>query len=212
MPGRKTLAGEPKNPEPTDMSTSANPVATNGTAARQSSTTTKGEASVDRRRLLGLLLSTAACLLADSAEARSFGSAAAAALRRRALARQAPKQPATKQPPDKPRDVVIQRSKHPEAAAHIDHAQRQGQPSVLHIDRGGAEGRRRASTGSVHRHTSPGPKFDRDEYPPAFTREGGPNANVRFIPRQDNRGAGSSMSHQTRDLKDGDKIRVIVAD
>jgi hypothetical protein len=167
---------------------------------------------VDRRRLLGLLLSTAASLMTDPVEARSVGSAAAAALRRRALARQAPKQSAMKQPPDKPRDVVIQRSKHPEAAAHIDHAQRQGQPSVLHIDRGGAEARRRASTGSVHRHTSPGPKFDRDEYPPAFTREGGPNANVRFIPRKDNRGAGSSMSHQTRDLNDGEKIRVIVAD
>lgn len=194
------------------MSTSANPVAYSDTASLQSSTTTKRETSVDRRRLIGLLLSTAACLLTEPVEARSVGSAAAAALRRRALARQAPKQSATKQPPDKPRDVVIHRSKHPEAAAHIDHAQRQGQPSVLHIDRGGAEARRRASTGSVHRDTSPGPKFDRDEYPPAFTRQGGPNANVRFIPRKDNRGAGSSMSHQTRDLKDGDKIRIILAD
>lgn len=194
------------------MSTSANPVASSDTAFLQSNTTSRPEALVDRRRLLGLLLSTAASLMTDPVEARSVGSAAAAALRRRALARQAPKQSATKQPPDKPRDVVIQRSKHPEAAAHIDHAQRQGQPSVLHIDRGGAEARRRASTGSVHRHTSPGPKFDRDEYPPAFTREGGPNANVRFIPRKDNRGAGSSMSHQTRDLNDGEKIRVIVAD
>ncbi len=194
------------------MSTSANPVAYSDTASLQSSTTTKRETSVDRRRLIGLLLSTAACLLTEPVEARSVGSAAAAALRRRALARQAPKQSATTQPPDKPRDVVIHRSKHPEAAAHIDHAQRQGQPSVLHIDRGGAEARRRASTGSVHRDTSPGPKFDRDEYPPAFTRQGGPNANVRFIPRKDNRGAGSSMSHQTRDLKDGDKIRIILAD
>ena len=105
------------------MSTSANPVAYSDTASLQSSTTTKRETSVDRRRLIGLLLSTAACLLTEPVEARSVGSAAAAALRRRALARQAPKQSATTQPPDKPRDVVIHRSKHPEAAAHIDHAQ-----------------------------------------------------------------------------------------
>lgn len=168
-------------------------------------------ATTGRRALLGLLLTTVLSAAPALADARSAAGLAAAALRRRTLARQTPKQ-LPKQPPDKPRDVVIRRSEHPEAAAHIDHAQHQGQPSVLHIDRAGAEARRRASTGSVHRHTSPGPKYDRDEYPPAFTREGGANANVRFIPRSDNRGAGSSMSHQTRDLKDGDKVRVIVAD
>lgn len=179
-----------------------------------------------RRLLLGTLLGAVSCTFGARAHARSAAGLAAAVLRRRALARMTRKppvkqppvkpppaqQPAVQQPPGKPRDVVIKRSEHPEAAAHIDHAQRQGQPSVLHIDRAGAEARRRASTSSVHRETSPGPKFDRDEYPPAYTREGGANANVRFIPRGDNRGAGSSMSHQTRDLKDGDKIRVIVAD
>ena len=64
----------------------------------------------------------------------------------------------------------------------------------------------------MNRETRPGRGYDRDEYPPAFTREGGANANVRFIPAGDNRGAGSSMRQQTRDVKDGEKIRVIVAD
>lgn len=112
----------------------------------------------------------------------------------------------------KPRDVIIQRSRHPEAANHIDHAQRQGQPTVLHIDREGASARRSASTGSVDRHRKPGPNYERDEYPPAFSREGGRNANVRYIDRKDNRGAGATMGAQTRDLPDGSRIRIVVTD
>ena len=45
-----------------------------------------------------------------------------------------------------------------------------------------------------------------------MTKEGGHNANVRYINPHDNRGAGSSMRAQTRDLPDGSKIRVVVAD
>jgi len=193
---------------------SFNALAEHGHDARQFSATEKPAltpAAAGRRVLLRALLAVTVAAATPAALAGSAAGAAAAALQRKALAGQAQKQ-AQQQPQGKPRDVVIRRSEHPQAAAHIDHAQRQGQPSVLHIDRAGAEQRRRASTGSVHRETRPGPNFDRDEYPPAFTREGGGNANVRFIPRRDNRGAGSSMSHQSRDLKDGEKIRVIVAD
>ena len=45
----------------------------------------------------------------------------------------------------KPHDVVIQRSRHPQAAKHIDDAQRQGQPSVLYI---ATRGRSKAPCGS----------------------------------------------------------------
>lgn len=112
----------------------------------------------------------------------------------------------------KPHDVVISRSRHPQAAAHIDDAQRQGQPSILHIDRGGAAQRRAASTGSVDRHRKPAPHYERDEYPPAFVREGGHNANVRYIDRHDNRGAGSVMRAQTRELPDSARIRIVLGD
>ena len=108
--------------------------------------------------------------------------------------------------------MIIQRSKHPEAAANIDHAQRNGQPTVLHLDRTGADARRAAATGRVNLKTKPAPHYERDEYPPAFTKEGGHNANVRFIDRHDNRGAGSTMRAQTHDLPDGSKIRVLVTD
>ena len=119
---------------------------------------------------------------------------------------------AAQQAAGKPRDVVIQRSKHPEAASHIEHAQKNGQPTVLHIDRPGAPERRIAATGSVSLKRKPAPHYERDEYPPAMTREGGHNANVRYINPHDNRGAGSSMRAQTRDLPDGSKIRIVVAD
>lgn len=112
----------------------------------------------------------------------------------------------------KPHDVVISRSRHPMAASHIEHAQRQGQPTVLHIDREGAAKRRIEATGSVNRLRKPAPHYERDEYPPAFTREGGHTANVRYIDRRDNRGAGGAMAAQTRHLPDGSKIRILAVD
>lgn len=112
----------------------------------------------------------------------------------------------------KPRDVVVSRSQHPQAAAHIEHAQRHGQPTVLHIDRAGAAERRAEAIGSVSLKRKPAPRYERDEYPPAYTREGGHNANVRFIDPHDNRGAGAAMGAQTRDLPNGSKIRVVVGD
>lgn len=110
----------------------------------------------------------------------------------------------------KPRDVIISRAKHPQAAAHIEHAQKKGQPTVLHIDRSRAAERRTAAIGNVNSKRKPVSGYERDEYPPAFTREGGVNANVRFIDPHDNRGAGAVMRWQSRDLPDGSKIRVLV--
>ena len=154
-------------------------------------------------------------LLQMPAEAGSlFGAARGSLAKRAAHASPAQGQQAAQaaHAAGKPRDVVIQRGKHPEAAQHIEHAQRNGQPTVLHIDRSGAAQRRSASTGSVNPQRKPGPNAERDEYPPAFTREGGHNANVRFIDRHDNRGAGGTMGAQTRDLPDGSKIRIVVRD
>lgn len=163
--------------------------------------------TISRRRLGGALL-TALALSALPADARNLAGAARAALERKA-AQEAAQKAALQ---GKPKDVIIRRSQHPAAAEHIEHAQRHGQPTVLHIDRSGADARRRASIGTVNRETRPATGYDRDEYPPAFTREGGSNSNVRFIPAGDNRGAGSSIRQQTRDVADGQKIRVLVTD
>lgn len=152
---------------------------------------------------------TTGIVLPVEAEAGGLFGAARSAIAKRAI-KSTPQ--ATSQAIGKPRDVIILRSRHPEAAAHIEYAQRKGQPTVLHIDRAGADKRRHASIGNIRLERKPAPHYERDEYPPAMTREGGHSANVRFIDRHDNRGAGSSMRAQTRDLDDGAKIRVLVAD
>lgn len=161
----------------------------------------------NRRTLCGAML-TAACLWATPSDARGLAGAAAAALQRKAALEAAQK--AALQ--GRPRDVLIRRSQHPATAAHVEHAQRHGQPTVLQIDRAGAEARRRASIGTVNRETRPAKGYDRDEYPPALTAQGGSGSSVRFIPAGDNRGAGASIRHQIRDLKDGQRIRVLITD
>lgn len=147
---------------------------------------------------------TACALVApEVGQARSLGQMVARSASRKLL---------QKAPLGKPTDVIIRRSQYPQAAAHIDAAQRNGQPTVLHIDRKGAAVKRTESIGTVNRNPKPRPGADRDEYPPAFTREGGSGADVRFIDAHDNRGAGSAMRAQTNNLPDGVKIRVLVTD
>jgi hypothetical protein len=101
-------------------------------------------------------------------------------------------------------EVVVDSSRFPEAAKHIDDAQAAGHPSVLTVERSGADARRREAT-SGHG-TNPG--RDRDEYPPAFTAEGGKGSSIRSIPSADNRGAGACIGNQCRSLPDGTKVEV----
>jgi RHS repeat-associated protein len=103
-------------------------------------------------------------------------------------------------------DVTVSKSKHPEAAKHIEDAQAAGQPDVLTIDRADAKNRRAEA---MKGHEGVKGK-DRDEYPPAVTVEGGQGASVRPINAKDNRGAGSSLGKQIRKLPDGSKIKVTV--
>lgn len=49
---------------------------------------------------------------------------------------------------------------------------------------------------------------DRDEYPLAMTKEGGKGSSVRNISPSHNRGAGSCIGAQCRNLPDGSKIKI----
>jgi RHS repeat-associated protein len=103
-------------------------------------------------------------------------------------------------------EVKIDASKYPESARHIEDAQKAGKPGTLTVDRGGAKNRRKESLQGK-------PKVkgkDRDEYPPAVTKEGGKGASVRPIAPRDNRGSGASLGRQIRHLPDGTKIKVVV--
>ena len=105
-------------------------------------------------------------------------------------------------------DVKLSRKKYPESAQHIEEAIKEGQPDILTIDRRGASSRRKASLQGVN--TVPG--LDRDEYPPAMSKEGGTGASVKLINPSDNRGSGPSISGKLRKYPNGTKYRIIITD
>ena len=79
-----------------------------------------------------------------------------------------------------------------------------GQPVILHIDRKHADEHRAESTDDLP--TKRG--YDRDEYPPAMSREGGESADVRHVKSSENRAAGASMGGQLRGYCNGQAFRL----
>jgi hypothetical protein len=78
--------------------------------------------------------------------------------------------------------VVVSLAKYPHIVAHIRAAIRRGRPVLLHIDRRHADQHRAKSTAVLP--TKAG--YDRDEYPPAMSREGGMGADVRYVNSHEN--------------------------
>ena len=87
--------------------------------------------------------------------------------------------------------VALSASRYPETTDHIADAIAAGQPSLLHIDRADEDAHRAASLADY----PPRAGFDRDEYSPAMSAEGGAGADVRYIDPSDNRGAGAVMGN-----------------
>lgn len=97
----------------------------------------------------------------------------------------------------------IDKTKYPQSAEHIQAAITAGYSPVLTLGRRRASERRKASLASF----PVSPYYDRDEYPPAAFEEGGNGAHVCYMSASDNRGSGSSFSHQLRNIPDGTKVR-----
>jgi len=95
--------------------------------------------------------------------------------------------------------ITIDPTRYPKTAQHLVEAKRKGEAKILHLDREGAEDNRDASLAGIP--TKDG--YDRDEYPPAATAEGGAGADVKYVLSSDNRGAGSSMGAQLGDYCSG---------
>lgn len=104
-----------------------------------------------------------------------------------------------------PRVVVVDARRHPASAQHITAAVNMGAPETVTLDRSTVRSNR---TGNL-RHKPPRREYDRDEYPCAVFREGA-GADVAYIPRDDNRGSGSSIRHQLRGVPNGARVRVRV--
>jgi YD repeat-containing protein len=79
---------------------------------------------------------------------------------------------------------------------------------LLTVDRGGAAARRRAALAG----TPSKPGFDRDEYPPALTRQGGSGATTSYVSPSENRSAGAYLRDQLRDVEDGERFLFVVTD
>lgn len=107
---------------------------------------------------------------------------------------------------DVARDVVVSSSRYPETAAHIRDAQAAGHPSVLTIDRAGADANRAAAQAGQPRVQG----TQLDEYPPAMFQEGGAGASTRSVSPSDNMGAGACIGNQCRGLPDGARVRIVV--
>lgn len=101
---------------------------------------------------------------------------------------------------------VVDSKRYPQTAEHILAAQKAGFSSVLTIGRDSAAERRRESLKNVRTNSF----FDRDEYPCAVFTEGGAGADVVYIEGSDNRGAGSFMRWQMRNMPDGSSVRIRV--
>ncbi|MEV4614292.1 NucA/NucB deoxyribonuclease domain-containing protein [Kitasatospora sp. NPDC049258] len=113
-------------------------------------------------------------------------------------------------------EMVIDSSRYPESAQHIQEAQNgtvwrggasaQGRPrpSVLTIDRDNADSNRADSLRGI----PTAPPQDRDEYPPAMFKEGGKGASVKYIADSDNRGSGSAMGSALHGLPKGARVRI----
>lgn len=76
--------------------------------------------------------------------------------------------------------------------AHVREAVAAGKHRVLHIARALAQVHRAQSLRGVPTRTG----FDRDEYPPAASAEGGTGADIDYVRSSDNRSAGSRMKVQ----------------
>ena len=103
--------------------------------------------------------------------------------------------------------VVVSLTKYPHIAAHIRAAIRRGQPALLHIDRRHADQHRDKSTAVLP--TKAG--YDRDEYPPAMSREGGKGADVRYVNLHENRAAGASMGYKLGGYCEGQAFKLKAA-
>jgi Deoxyribonuclease NucA/NucB len=102
--------------------------------------------------------------------------------------------------------VLISRSRYPYTGDHVVDAIAAGEPAILHIDRAGADANRDASLRGIPTRVG----YDRDEYPPAVSREGGAGADVRYVPSSDNRGAGTVMGERLSSYCDGQSFRLRV--
>lgn len=100
--------------------------------------------------------------------------------------------------------IVLDSKKYQQTAEHIRRAINQGMPSIVTIERKGADDRREESL----ENTKIRKEYDRDEFPMAMFAEGGAGADVAYIDSKDNQGAGSTIRWQLHGIQDGTRVKI----
>jgi hypothetical protein len=100
--------------------------------------------------------------------------------------------------------IEVPASRWPNVADHIADVDER-YPRVLHVDRGGADANRVEALKGY----PTDPDRDRDEYPPAVSREGGEGAHVRYVDDSENQAQGASMGYSLRPYCDGSHFRLV---
>jgi RHS repeat-associated protein len=104
---------------------------------------------------------------------------------------------------------VVDPAKTPQVADHVRDAQAKGQPKTVTVgSRADKAARRKAALKGV-------PVVEgqhRNEYPPAWSAEGGEGADVRHVDPSDNTSDGGSMGQTIKDLPEGTKVEIRVKD
>lgn len=95
--------------------------------------------------------------------------------------------------------VDLRNDLEPQTISRLEDAISAGEPRILHLDRAHADEHRAAALAGIATRRG----FDRDEYPPAFSLEGGAGSDVRYIDPTDNRRAGARMGAALRAFCDG---------
>ncbi len=95
--------------------------------------------------------------------------------------------------------VDLDNARHARILDHAHDAIDRGLPERLTIDREGARANRRLGLRGIPTRAG----FDRDEYPPAASDEGGAGASVRYVRSSENRSAGARLGRELRGLPEG---------
>ncbi|PTM53240.1 RHS repeat-associated core domain-containing protein [Desmospora activa] len=103
-------------------------------------------------------------------------------------------------------EIFLSKDNFPETAQHIQDAIAAGYPSIVTIERTGADQRRSEAVSQL----PPRSDKDRDEWPMAMFAEGGKNADVRYIDPNDNQQAGNFVGQALRPNANGTRVRFTI--
>ena len=101
-------------------------------------------------------------------------------------------------------NITFSKTKYPNILRHYEQAVAAGWPTVLRLNRDGADTRR----SRVLRRFDTRRGMDRDEYPPAVARASY-RADVAYVPSSENRSHGATLGAKLRRFCDGTRFRYV---